>query len=182
MTALRWRGLPSGLLLGWLAFSAANLFSVARFAAATVVVLTLALPALIIAVAAGRERLFHPAPDAAVAVVLVGIAVTVETMRFLSYLPPGWRTASVHVVAATCVVCAGLWVSGRRRTHDLALGAAALALAVTTAISVCYDPFPRIDVWVLLQQSIDGLLDGRNPYETRWIGSTGVEDAFTYLP
>ncbi len=179
---MRWRGLPSGLLLGCRVLRGEPRLRRALRGGHRGGALTLALPALIIAVAAGRERLFHPAPDAAVAVVLVGIAVTVETMRFLSYLPPGRRTASVHVVAATCVVCAGLWVSGRRRTHDLALGAAALALAVTTAISVCYDPFPRIDVWVLLQHSIDGLLDGRNPYETRWIGSTGVEDAFTYLP
>ena len=49
-------------------------------------------------------------------------------------------------------------------------------------MAILNDPAPRIDVWVTLQQASDALARGVSFYEVTWVGSPGVDDAFTYLP
>ena len=62
--------------------------------------------------------------------------------------------------------------ANERAPLDVAVG----VLAIRT------DPAPDIDVWVTVQQASDALARGVNFYEVTWVGSPGVDDAFTYLP
>jgi hypothetical protein len=170
------------LLATWLAFSAANLHSVATYSRITVAVFGLALPLLVLVLISARRSGLAALPPVAVAVGLAAVAVTVEQVRFFTYLPYGWRELSIHLVAGTALAAAALWLVPRRSTRTAAVGVTAACLVVTTWISVRYDPAPRIDVWYSLDQATRGLLEGQNPYETTWVGSPGVKDAFTYLP
>ncbi|MDP9393043.1 MAG: hypothetical protein M3Q27_01705 [Actinomycetota bacterium] len=172
----------TGLVLVWFAFSTANLYSVARFEPVTVLTFCAVLVALVVVLRRSGDADSGQPPDAAVAAVLLITAVAAEGLRFFSYLPFPVRSMSVHVFAATSVACACAWVSGRASAKHAAVGLAFASTAVTAALAVRFDPVPRIDVWTSLQQAIEGLPSGRNPYTTVWVGSTGVEDAFTYLP
>ena len=51
---------------------------------------------------------------------------------------------------------------------------AASVIAITT------DHRPKIDVWVILQQSSDALARFENFYTMTWTGSPGIKDAYTY--
>jgi hypothetical protein len=175
-------GLALVLLATWLVFSAANLHSVATFSRVTVLVFAVSLPVLILVLLRARRDGLAPLPPVAVAAALAGIAAVVEQVRFFTYLPYAWRELSIHLVAGTALVAAGLWLVPRRAARTAAVALAALCLIATTWISVRYDPAPRIDVWHSLDQATRGLLDLRNPYEQRWVGSPGIQDAFTYLP
>jgi hypothetical protein len=176
------RQAAAALVVVWAALSTANLYSVARFSYWTVAAATLALPAVIAVVVATRRGGLGAPPRAVVSGALLAVAVAIEQMRFFSYMPVEQRELAVHVVAGTCVVVAVLWVLAQRHTDRAALGLAAACFLLTSWLVIHYDPAPRIDVWVGLDQGTSGLLEGRNPYSTTWTGSPGVKDAFTYLP
>lgn len=118
--------------------------------------------------------------------VLVLVAVLQLTVRPYTYLSPGqgWLTRSVYAAAAL-VLAGGIALATARRRPGPALSALALAAigyVVAAALLIHWDPTPKIDVWVTLQQAADGLLHGENMYAQNWSGSPGVQDAFTYLP
>lgn len=170
------------LVVAWVAFSAANLYSVARFSYWTVTAATLTLPVLLGVLALTRRAGLGAPPRAVVSAALLAVAVAVERLRFFTYLPAEQSEIAVHLVAATCVVAAVLWLLPHRRAGDAALAVAVLCFLATSWLVISYDPAPRIDVWISLTQGTDGLLEGRNPYSATWVDSPGVHDAFTYLP
>jgi hypothetical protein len=173
------------LVAAWTVFAVANLYSVARFSYWTVVVAALTLPAVLVVLTRTRQVPLGAPPRWAVAAALLGGAVAVERLRFYTYLPAAQRELAVHVVALTCVAAAVLWLLpllALRRAGRATLVLASLSFLVTSWIVIRYDPAPRIDVWISLQQATEGLRHGRNPYTMVWVGSPGVPDAFTYLP
>jgi hypothetical protein len=54
--------------------------------------------------------------------------------------------------------------------------------AATGLVTVIVVSNPRIDVWVLLQQSSQGLLHGKDMYSQHWFHSTGLQAVYPYLP
>jgi hypothetical protein len=96
----------------------------------------------------------------------------------------GWLVRWVYAVSAVLVALAvvGAALTGRRRLADLGLLAAVIGYLIAAVLLIHLDPTPKIDVWVMLQQTADGLLHGKDMYTQNWSGSPGVQDAFTYLP
>lgn len=194
----------------WLATSAALQWSVVRFRVPIVLILTLAASGLIWLLWRRRAPVFDPRADRLVVpALLLGSGIATVGVPLFTYLRGGWRTAAVAVIVASAVVLAGLlWFAGRAPTlapgrayavpPDPAPGSAGswsasgtartialvsgVAHAALASIAILGDPAPRIDVWVMLQQSSDGLLRGSNFYEMTWSGSPGVHDMYSYLP
>ncbi len=114
------------------------------------------------------------------------VAVLQLTVRPYTYLTmsEGWLVRWVYAASAVLVALAvvGAALTGRRRTADLGLLAAVIGYLIAAALLIHLDPTPKIDVWVMLQQTADGLLHGKDMYTQNWSGSPGVQDAFTYLP
>jgi hypothetical protein len=80
------------------------------------------------------------------------------------------------------ILAAALLWSGREGPALAAAWVAALAHVLAGVVAITRDPAPEIDVWVTLQQASDALARGENIYEATWVGSPGIQDAFTYLP
>jgi len=123
---------------------------------------------------------------AALSAVLVLVAVIQLTVRPYTYLTPGqgWVTRWIYAVSAL-VLAGGIAAATLRRRPGpalVALGITAIGYVAAAALLIHWDPTPKIDVWVTLQQAADGLLHGENMYAQNWTGSPGVQDAFTYLP
>ena len=103
----------------------------------------------------------------------------------------GWVTRWAYALSAllaAAVIVAGAVVPrvrfglGTARTSaDLALLLAAIGYLVAAVRLIWWDPQPRIDVWVTLQQAADGIAHGKNIYSLNWTGSPGVQDAFQDL-
>ena len=92
-----------------------------------------------------------------------------------------WLFAIVSALVAALLVGAASKRSPRW-APDAALGVAVLGYVAAAVLLIRWDPAPRIDVWVSLQQAADAIPQGRNIYALNWHGSPGVQDAFTYLP
>ncbi|RJK96887.1 hypothetical protein [Vallicoccus soli] len=167
------------LLAGWVALSAANQHSIARWEPLTVLVLGLAAPALLALLVATRRSGLGPLPGWAAPAALVACAVAALQGRWFGYLPADVQQASAAVAAGGAVAAAALLLV---RRAGAAVAVAGASLVVTTSLAVRYDPVPRIDVWYSVDRAAAGLLTGDNPYTTDWYGSPGVGDAFTYLP
>ncbi|GAB6897876.1 glycosyltransferase family 87 protein [Kineosporia succinea] len=149
------------------------------------------------AVSGSRRRASAPAARArpgspvvwiggALSTTLVLIAVVHLTMRPWTYVTSdqGWLVRALYAAAAL-VLAAGIAVSTAQRkvlAAHVALGVTAVLYVVAGALLIHWDPSPKIDVWVTLQQAADGLLEGKNMYSQQWSDSPGVQDAFTYLP
>jgi hypothetical protein len=126
----------------------------------------------------------QPAPDrrlAGVTLALVGILALV--VHPYTYLDPTDASRVRVAVAACAFIAAGVLLLGPRRwAPDMALGVAVVGYLGTAAALIHLDPTPKIDVWVTLQQATDAVARGQNIYTQIWVGSPGVQDAFTYLP
>ena len=85
-------------------------------------------------------------------------------------------------LAVTAGLAAVTFLLPGRRAPDIALGLAIAGYLAVAVALIRLDPAPRIDVWVTLQQAADGLRHGKDMYTQVWVGSPGVQDAFTYLP
>jgi hypothetical protein len=81
---------------------------------------------------------------------------------------------------AAGVAALSLLVDDRYQARAWA-GLAGLA-AVTGVVTVIVVSNPRIDVWLLLQQSSQGLLHGHDMYRQHWAHSTGLQAVYPYLP
>jgi hypothetical protein len=62
------------------------------------------------------------------------------------------------------------------------LAVAAVGYLAGAALLIRWDPRPKIDVWITLQQAADGIVHWQNIYSLNWHDSPGVQDSFTYLP
>lgn len=114
------------------------------------------------------------------------VAVIHVTVRPYTYLTPGqgWATRWVYAVSAL-VLAAGIAVSTVRRhlgPARIGFGLAVIGYVTAAAMLIHWDPAPKIDVWITLQQAADGIAEGKNMYAQNWTDSPGVQDAFTYLP
>ena len=116
----------------------------------------------------------------ALGLALAGLATL--TVPAFSYLSQPDRLAIRLLLGSAALLAAALCATGWQRGPDLALGVALAGYLAAATVLIRLDPAPRIDVWVTLQQAADGMLDGQNMYTQQWVGSPGVQDAFTYLP
>lgn len=176
------RGAGAALVGVWTLLSVANLHSIADFQPLTVLGLALCLPALLALLASTRRHGLAAPPPWSVAAALAVSALAVAALRYFAYLPDGPKAVDRWLVVGTDLLCAALWLVPRRAARTAALLLAGAALVATTWVTVRYDPVPRIDVWLSLDQGATGLLHGADPYSAHWVGSPGVGDAFTYLP
>lgn len=99
-----------------------------------------------------------------------------------SYLDDAGQLLVRIVLGVCCFVVAGLLLPGSGASRRLALLAALAGAVGAGALVVVGDPAPRIDVWVILQQSADAMAAGKSMYAQTWVGSPGITDAFAYLP
>ena len=170
----------------WLATTAALQWSVVRFRVLILLTLTVAAAALAVTLWRGRAPELQPMRDRVPLTVLwLGSAVILVTVPLFTYLRGGARTAAILIV---CLVAAGAvallvgpWRDHRGLPVALALWAGAGHVALA-CVAIIGDRAPKIDVWVMLQQSSDALLRGENFYDVNWVGSPGVQDLYTYLP
>jgi len=170
----------------WLATTAALQWSVVRFRVLILLTLTVAAAALAVTLWRGRAPELQPMRDRVPLTVLwLGSAVILVTVPLFTYLRGGARTAAILIV---CLVAAGAvallvgpWRDHRGLPVALALWAGAGHVALA-CVAIIGDRAPKIDVWVMLQQSSDALLRGENFYDVTWVGSPGVQDLYTYLP
>ncbi len=128
-----------------------------------------------------RGRRPRPVPWLAPAVLVGSVAVTWAVPLF-SYLRGGWLLAARLVLTIGALGCAALLARPTRSAARAAYVLAMVTSVVGAAVTVIGDRAPRIDVWVVLQQAADGLLDGSDMYAATWTGSPGVHDLFPYLP
>lgn len=183
------RAIPTSVVIAvatWLGATAALQWSVVRFRVPILLALTLA--ALVLGVAVVQGRRVRLGPRAIAGILLVQVLILWAVPLF-TYLSGGWRTAAYAVVTLAGLVGAALLlVASRSRDHAppawgaAAFGVAALAHVALTVIAVLGDPAPKIDVWVTLQQGSDVLLRAKSFYSVDWVGSPGIQDAFTYFP
>jgi hypothetical protein len=122
----------------------------------------------------------------AVAGTMVLVAVLQLRVRPYTYLTSseGWLVRGVYAASAVLVAGAVLAsvLTRRQRLADLGLAVAVVGYLIAATLLIHLDPHPKIDVWVMLQQTADGIRHGQNMYTQNWTGSPGVQDAFTYLP
>jgi hypothetical protein len=116
-------------------------------------------------------------------VLAAALHLTVRPFTYLS-LSDGWVVRWTYAISALLAGAAVLAsaLTGRRRLADLGLLIAVVGYLIAAVLLIHLDPRPKIDVWVMLQQTADGLLHGKNMYTQTWSGSPGVQNAFTYLP
>jgi hypothetical protein len=145
------------------------------------IVLVYVLAALALAFLQIRRRPVAPG-KAALAAGLATAGVLNYLVPAYSYLSQPDRMALRLVLGTASLVAAALVVAPARWAPDAALVVAITAYLAAAVALIRLDPTPKIDVWVTLQQAADGLLDGQNMYSQQWVGSPGVQDAFTYLP
>jgi len=117
---------------------------------------------------------------------LTGVAfIVVATALFLRverYMYAGDNIRPIQVAFALAALGAAATLVPRLARSATA-EAVALGLAVAAGlVTIAFVDDAGIDVWYLLQQSSDGLLDGRNMYEQEWVGSNGLQDVYPYLP
>ena len=172
--------------VGWVLTLTAMQWSVVRFRVLIVVVLTCAAIALWTWLGRGSEPVLDPWT---VLVVGAGTALVTVTVPVFTYLPAPERLWVLGLHAVAAAVVSGLLLhsahSGGVRHRRLATIAAFLVAgfhAAIAALTIVLSPTPRIDVWVVLQQAADAIWRGENIYGRSWVGSPGVDDAFTYLP
>lgn len=166
----------------WVAVTAALQWSVVRFRVLIVLALTGAAALLLVSLLTRRP--VHPGGRVG-ALLLVASALVLWQVPLFTHLRGQARTASLVVVTATALGCAALLWSARPQRRWPVAVAAGLAVSghlVLAAVTIVGSPAPRIDVWVMLQQSSDLLARGENFYTAVWSGSPGVQDLYTYLP
>ena len=166
--------------VAWLAYFTALQWSVVRFKVPIVVILTVSAVALA-AWQWRRDRVVLTPP--AMAVMLAGSALATLVVPLFSYLDgTGLAVARALLMVVPLVVAALLWPGREGPAGAAAVAGVARVSSVVGAVAILNDPAPKIDVWVSLQQASDALARGVSFYEVTWVGSPGVNDAFTYLP
>lgn len=164
----------------WLAYLGVLQWSVVRFRFP--IVLTLTVGAIGLGVWLWRRTEIRSAPPLLVPFVLLASVAITWSVPLFSYLRGGSLTAALTVLTVIGVGAAGLLAAPTAARSRAAYLLAVVGHVVTAAITTIGDPAPKIDVWVLLQQSSDALARGENFYDMNWTDSPGVQDTFSYLP
>ncbi len=145
-----------------------------------VVILSLVAVAVLVAMWFGVFQTFPP--SVVVIVLAVGaVGTLIVTPPVTNVVGNGWLVPGVVVggvaTASSLLVFWERFPAGRLAVVPLVLAALAFAGMIIGAI-------PHIDVWVIFQQSADGLLHGRNPYNMSFTGVPAgqTSDCFNYLP
>jgi hypothetical protein len=119
----------------------------------------------------------------AAALTLAAAGLGTLGVRAYTYLEPGPAWTVRYLLAGAALLGAVLLFAVRREiAPDLVLGVAVVAYLVASVLLIHFDPTPKIDVWITLQQGSTATWHGGNVYAQNWSGSPGIQDAFTYLP
>lgn len=119
----------------------------------------------------------------AAALTLAAAGLGTHSVRAYTYLEPGPAWTVRYILAGAALTAAVVLLAVRRPiAPDLVLAVAVVAYLVSSALLIHFDPAPKIDVWITLQQGADATWRGGNVYTQNWSGSPGIQNAFTYLP
>ncbi|MCA1781641.1 MAG: hypothetical protein ABR500_15435 [Dermatophilaceae bacterium] len=169
--------------LVWLAALTAMQWSVVRYRSLIVAVLLITTVALWVWVT--RRATVRITPSVVAALGLGTASVTLVVPVFTYAVEPARTWILVVHAVGVLLVTAILLTASRptgRRGPLAAIGVVALTHTAIAAFAIRHSPAPRIDVWVVLQQAADAMALGENIFGRAWVGSPGVDDAFTYLP
>jgi hypothetical protein len=177
------RRATAGVLLAWSLLAVGDGAGQGTFDYPNLILVTLGLAALVVVVAVRAPLAL---PDRALLVVPVLICVVAAahaTHRYDLYMAlTRSGQQAVNGLSITAAAVAGLGMFTPRRWQR-ALWAAVVALVVATGLVIIVgQPDPTVDVWLLLQQSSDGLRHGADMYRQHWVGSTGLQAVYPYLP
>lgn len=166
------------VIAAWGAAASTAIYAI--FSVHGVVILAVVAVAVLVAMWFGVFQTFPP--SAVVVVLAVGaVATLIVTPPVTNVARNGWLWPAVLVGGmATASVLLVFWErfpAGRLAVVPLVLAAFAFAGMILGSI-------PSIDVWVIFQQSADGLLHGLNPYNMSFTGVPAgqTSDCFNYLP
>lgn len=166
------------LLAAW--GTAASTAIYAIYSVHGVVILSVVAIAVLVAMWFGVFQTFPP--TAVVVVLAVGaVAALIVTPPFTNVAGNGWLApAAVVGGVATASTLLVFW----RRFPAGRLAAVSLVLAGLAFAGMIVGGIPNIDVWVIFQQSANGLLHGLNPYNMSFTGVPAgqTSNCFNYLP
>lgn len=94
----------------------------------------------------------------------------------------GGGLIAIDVLGAVTAAAAAATLLPRLRGRPGAWAVPAALAAVTGLVTIAVVRDPHIDVWYLLQQSSDGLLQGKDMYRQHWVHSHGLQAVYPYLP
>jgi hypothetical protein len=141
-----------------------------------VAVLLLSLPVL----APSRFPLSAPQPVELWLAVLVAALVFVPMNGPVQHISAQTDVLKARLLVAIVVALALTVRSGRTR---VIAGAVFLAVcAVLGGLAISVETPPHIDVWYLTRGAADSIVNGTDMYVDHFPDSTGIKDAFPYLP
>lgn len=166
------------VLAAWGAAASTAMYSI--YSVRGVVILGAVAVAVLVAMWFGVFRTFPP--SVLVAVLAVGaVAALIVTPPLINVSGNGWLVPAVALggvaTASSLLVFWGRFPAGRLVLVPLVLAGLAFAGMIVGGV-------PQIDVWVIFQQSADGLLHGLNPYNMTFTGVPAgqTSSCFNYLP
>ena len=177
------RRATAGVLLAWSLLAVGDGAGQGTFDYPNLILVALGLITLVVVVAARAPWCCRTARCLIIPVLICVAADAHATHRYGLYMalnPSGQHAVNALSVAAAAVAGAGLFVPS---SWQRAVWAAVIALTVATGLVIIIgQPDPTVDVWLLLQQSSDGLRHGADMYRQHWVGSTGLQAVYPYLP
>jgi hypothetical protein len=170
-----------GVLVGWTLLGIGDSAAEGQFSHFSLACVLAGLGVVVVVVASGARLAI---PDGwLLAIPVAGCLVAVihhPASRYIAMSSAGLHATQALVIAASGIALLSLWA---RRAWRLAAFLAIAGLVTAAALTtVGLDSHPGIDVWVLLQQSSDGLRHGADMYRQHWIGSNGLQAVYPYLP
>lgn len=166
------------VLAAWGAAASTAMYAV--YSVHGVVILTIVAVAVLVAMWFGVFQTFPP--SALVVVLALGaVASLIVTPPFINVAANGWLAPAVVLggvaTLSPLLVFWGRFPAGRLALVPLVLGGLAFAGMIVGSV-------PNIDVWVIFQQTADGLRHGLNPYAMSFTGVPAgqTSDCFNYLP
>jgi hypothetical protein len=175
------RRATAAVLVAWTLLAVGNALKEGEFADPNITLVVLGFITLV-GVVAARPALAPADPALLVVPVLacVVMAAVHPAHHDMALTTAGQIATDVLCAVTAMVVLASLRAPPHRQR---AYWAVVIALAVTTGLVIIVgEPRPTIDVWTLLEQSSDGLRQGKDMYRQHWVGSTGLQNVYPYLP
>jgi hypothetical protein len=171
----------AALLIAWCLLAVGDATKAGYFSAIGLACIVVGF-ALLLVVVAFRVPLV--VPDRALLVVPVLVCVVeaiVDPSRRFLYITGSDLTA-IHLLSIATASVAALSLLAADRWRRAAWAAILVLAAATGIVTIVVINNPNIDVWDLLQQSSTGLLHGDDMYRQHWVGSTGLQAVYPYLP
>ncbi|HEY4022819.1 MAG TPA: hypothetical protein VGM75_29270 [Pseudonocardiaceae bacterium] len=166
------------VLAAWGAAASTAIYAI--YSVRGVVMLSVVAIAVLVAMWFGVFRTFPP-PVLVVVLAVGAVATLIVTPPFSNVAGNGWLLPAAVVggvaTASSLVVFWGRFPAGRLAIVPLVLAGVAFGGVIVGGV-------PNIDVWVIFQQSADGLLHGLNPYNMSFTGVPAgqTSNCFNYLP